>query len=176
MNIEGKKRHIDTLYYDYAMQDEDFRLAYTYHRGSVRYWSKWYNYLEVQASKKLIIKVNNRTQLKTECVIDIDPRPEEENRAFNKRHERALKIIKTLNEIKWRDYSTGSRGYHIHIYKRDIAYMTKIQREKWRSNLIMLCGGDPMKRGDNVMIALEGTPHWKTGRHKVLLETGGEWK
>ena len=75
---------------------------------------------------------------------------------------------KILNKkgVKYDCYSTGSRGYHIHLYIKDLLFMEKEERRTFRLNLITFFGAERQKASDGSPIALEGVPHWKSGKIK----------
>lgn len=135
-------------------------------------FSKWYNFFELQhIDRKAMIRYYNnfkvllardefinlashRSLLKNEVILDVD-----EKKNFTSIEEHARAICKGLIElgISFRVYSTGSKGYHIHCYSyRDIGNRTAI---------LSFFGCDVQKTG-KALIAIEGQPHWKSGKVK----------
>src|SRR3990167_9073 len=102
--------------------------------------------------------VNNRQILPCEIIIDIDESP-----SITK----AMLVIDRLNThgIRWKLYATGSRGYHLHVWIKDLLLLTPDERTIIRLKLLRNIGAglDLQKTTERVMIALEGAPHWKTG-------------
>lgn len=85
---------------------------------------------------------------------------------------------KKLNEIcdgldaygfSYKAYFTGSKGYHIHIFDDVLKKYEKVTRQKIRHYLISKFGCDTQKASENTMIALEDTPHFKTGNVKSMV-------
>lgn len=133
-------------------------------------WSKHIPYLELQhlndddtiphyygiTKKQFLQAANNRTTLQPEIVLDIEnPKQLPTIQAFlNKYH------------IEHECWTTGSRGYHIHIIEPELAQTTDKEAAAWKATFIRNFGADTMKKSTNAMIALENTPHWKTGKTK----------
>lgn len=134
-------------------------------------WTKHREVLECWESEKGIEwlgLVNNRQILPTEIVLDFDNQPtiEQMNWVCDK--------LNILN-IKYLAYFTGSKGYHIHIKDKQLATMTKQEKEYVRSKLIDSLGADMHKKSE-VMIALEDAPHWKTGKLKTKIRRSERWE
>lgn len=127
-----------------------------------------------------ITRVNNRTTLYNEIILDYDRLilPAE-----------VMSDLQVLSAITWCKkkkykyavYHTGSKGVHMHIYIDDLIGMNSHYRRDVRRRIISrFCGdigikpnfsGDYQKASDNVPIALEFAPHWKTGKTKVLVDS-----
>lgn len=137
-------------------------------------WSKHREVLECWESEKGIEwlgLVNNRQILPCEIVFDLDYNPtlEQVNHICDK--------LDALDE-NYIAYFTGSKGYHIHIKDRMLALMDKHNKEKYRLKLMKACsniGADLHKKSENVMIALEDAPHWKTGKLKTEIRRSAQW-
>lgn len=161
----NKKALLGNLYYDLSKQDENFKLAYAWKNkeGDI-IWSKHLTFFEAIENESFIEKCNNRSILKNELVLDIDL-PTDEAKI------KMIEITTKLKELKvpFKCYFTGSKGFHIHCFKRSWIYMNKLKREQEKSDIIEVLGCDKMKAKDYVMIAIEGVPHWKTGNKKELV-------
>ena len=149
------KAFLDKLFYEFDKQQGNLELAYAYldKEGNPKF-SKWKKYLEAQSDYKFILKVNNRTILPNEIVLDIEE-PE--------RFSEVLKGVKKEFEF-YEAYKTGSKGYHIHLwFSQDLTQEEKLY-------VIKEYGCDEQKASTRCMIALENVPHWKTGNIKTLIE------
>ena len=161
-NLQEKKDFLDNLYYCTCEQNYDFFLSCLWKVDDEVKSTKWKKFSECvflvdengnSEDKKIewfFKNINQRQILPFEIVLDIEER-------------NGIKEI--LNEIKkWNIefsvYDTGSRGYHIHIlYSRDLK-----KREK--TAIIKKSKADMQKDSNKTMIALENSPHWKTGKIK----------
>lgn len=126
-------------------------------------WSKHRSVLELWHEDwglEFLDEANNRQILLNELVIDIDEPPYRDN---------CDKVCDWLDKenITYSAYHTGSKGYHIHIFGSVIAEMTQQRRKEFRKWVLKACGADELKNSENVMIAIEGASHWKTGNPKV---------
>jgi hypothetical protein len=171
-----KKKLLDILYYDIGKQQCDFFICGTY--GN-RNFTKWKKYSEsimiidmIDGDNKFkdysyFIKINQRQILPNELVIDLEePERIKEvcKRIFYKVHETN---IKEANKINIKIYLTGSRGYHIHLF------FNEVMTQKEKEHIIELLGTDLQKCTEKCLIALEDSPHWKTGKKKK--EVSYEW-
>lgn len=153
-----KKEWLDYLFYKIGKQKYDFRLNGLIKTEDGAKSTKWKRYSEICFTINpwedyKIEWVNNRDILPIEVVIDL----EDAN---------LLEVVKKKlieNEIKpFYIFSTGSRGYHIHIfYGRELT-----QKEKLA--IIKYFYGDEQKAG-KTCIALEYAKHWKSGKEKELI-------
>jgi len=66
-------------------------------------------------------------------------------------------------------FSTGSRGYHLHCLVPELALLPKAEVKKFKAYVLKKYGADPAKATLRTMIAIEGSPHWKTGKPKTLV-------
>jgi hypothetical protein len=146
-----KKSWLDKLHYDFDKQRGNLELAYLQPEGPN---SKWIKHIDAQADEKFLEIANNRTILPNEIVIDIEE-PEQ--------FQGTLEQIKRDFEF-YSAYSTGSRGYHIHIF-----FEEPVDKEN-KKEVIEIYNGDKQKATERTMIALENCPHWKTGKNKTLIE------
>mgnify|MGYP001607309736 CR=1 FL=1 len=152
---EENKAWLDKLHYEKDKQQGNLEVAYSFlDKEKTPKWSKWRKYLDAQSDEKFLSKVNNRTILPNEIVLDI-----EEPEKFNG----ILEQVKRDFEF-YSAYKTGSKGYHIHLwFNRDLSCDEK-------KAVIKKYQTDEQKAGDRCMIALENCPHWKTGSPKILIE------
>lgn len=165
--INEKKKLLDHLYYDVGHQQYDFWLNGTYKVKDEIKFTKWKKYSECifpidfdgtsedKKAQKFFEQINQRQILPIEIVLDIEKKEDLDE------------IKKKLQELALGNYSiydTGSRGYHIHIYS--LFPVWKPVKEFF----IKIFRADIVKTGEKTMIALENTPHWKTGKTKRLLE------
>jgi len=150
-----KKSWLDKLHYDFDKQRGNLEVAQAFlDKEKNPKWSKWKKYLEAQGDEKFLSKVNNRTILPNEVVLDI-----EDTEKFSEIHEKVKKDFKFYSV-----YKTGSRGYHIHLwFDQDLTNEEKgAVIEEYKT--------DKQKAGKKCLIALENCPHWKTGNLKTILE------
>lgn len=144
----------------------DFKVAYAYTKpNGEKAWTKHRSVLECWHSDegiKFLARANNRNILKCEIVLDMDD---------NISEGRLAHICDEIENygLSYNAYFTGSKGYHIHIYSKQLAYRTEQQRERIREHLIKKFGCDPHKKSENTMIAMENRPHWKTGNTKSIV-------
>jgi len=144
----------------------DFRVTCTYKRqdGSKGFCS-WRGVLDCWHSDeglRFLSRVDNREILPCEIVLDVDERISEEYVHW---------ICENIEDYHFQyiAYFTGSRGFHIHIYVKELAFHSRYERENIRSFLIQKFGCDGMKKSDKCMIAMEDCPHWKTGIKKTMV-------
>ena len=67
----------------------------------------------------------------------------------------------------YQEWSTGSRGTHFHIRVNGLNALSDRERVMYRSKIIHIFGTDMAKK--NGFIAIEGKPHFKTGKVKTLI-------
>ncbi|HEC40009.1 hypothetical protein LCGC14_0509290 [marine sediment metagenome] len=151
-----KKAWLDELYYKLGKQQYDFRVCGLKKQSDGEVIStRWRKYSEVcfplePWESKRIDWINNREVLPCEIVIDLEEK------------EGIGEIVERLRGwgVKFYIFETGSRGYHIHIFfKRTLNSHEKLK-------IIRTLGADEQKAHDGSLIALENTPHWKTGKIK----------
>ena len=155
----NKKEWLDYLYYKVGKQNFDFFICglKLLPDGNV-FATKWKRYSEVcfplnPWESDRIDWVNQRQIFPNELVLDIEE-PEKLNPIIDR-----LKI----ENIPFECYSTGSRGFHIHlIFKKELDKTEKLF-------YIKEFGVDEQKAYSKTMIALENCPHWKTGKLKTKL-------
>ena len=159
----NKNSILGNLYYYKGKQNTNFRIFYNYKVDNEKRFSKWVHYLD--AEEKDINKATHRTILNNEVVLDFDP---EKNQTLEELKLIVLKVTDDLKSknIEYECYSTGSRGFHIHIFIYEMFSMTKNERYDFRLKLISHYGAEKLKANDNSPIALENIPHWKSGKIK----------
>ncbi|MBI2133634.1 hypothetical protein HYU11_03045 [Candidatus Woesearchaeota archaeon] len=112
-------------------------------------------------------KSNNRSLFEPELCLDLE-NPDLYSQVLEKLLGQCLVFS---------SYRTGSRGFHFRLIMSDFPLMTPEKRKNLRRRLTQHFGCDALKVSENVLIALEDAPHWKTGRPKELVfsnEGGGE--
>lgn len=156
-----KKQHLDFLFYKVGKQQYNFYLCGLQKIGDKTVATRWRKYSEVCFPIDIgedwkLNGINQRQILPNEVVLDLEDK------------ERIEGIILILKKKKtfFRAYATGSRGYHIHIFYRK--ELTELQKLK----IIQFYGADTQKASPKTMIALEFTPHWKSGKIKELIAYG----
>lgn len=160
----NKKEWLDYVYYEIGKQQTDFLLC-----GLKKLLNeeikatKWKKYSEVcfglnpwESNK--IEWINQRQILPNELVLDIENKED-----YNKIITELNTIFKDSLELSYFCYDTGSRGNHIHIFSK--YPITKETKDFFCKKF----GTDITKIGGKTMIALENTPHWKTGKIKTLI-------
>jgi len=120
----------------------------------------------------LLKHVNHRSIMKCELIFDIEY--EFKDTIFPPNHYYGFKLDQIYTALDktglpYKSYSTGSRGYHVHVFIRKLAYLRRRTREQLRETVIDEFGCDMQKYNDKCMIALEDAPHWKTGNLKTLI-------
>jgi len=156
-----KKGFLDKIYYDWGKQQYDFFLQYSEKDGINTKWRKYSEVcfdFETTKNHWFIKHCNQRQILLNEIVLDLEEK------------DSLPKIIKVLKKQKKKFYvyETGSRGYHIHIFSK-----TSLSEEK-KLSIIKLFGADEQKCYDKTLIAMENSPHWKSGKIKKRIEVDGD--
>jgi len=165
--MKTKNEILGLLYYKTGRQLTNFRIFHNYYIDNEKKFSKWVNYLD--ATEKDINKATHRTVLNNEIVLDFDPEKGQTLKDVTKKVKKVCFDLKKKGVI-YECFFTGSRGYHIHIFINDLLYMPKKERETYRKNIIRFFGAEIQKGNDNSPIALEGVPHWKSGKSKKRCE------
>lgn len=159
----GKSKTLGDLYYIKGKQVTNFRIFHNYLVDGEKMFSKWVYYLD--ATEQDIEAATHRTLLVNEIVLDFDP---EKDESFEHLTDRVKKVCYTLKKrkVEFVCYSTGSRGYHIHLFIRDLFFLEKEARRQFRVNIIKFFGAEIQKNSEGTAIALENVPHWKSGKIK----------
>jgi len=162
LELQAKKGLLDKMYFKDAKQF-NFYVCGTYvDKEGNKKFTKWKKYLDAVANIDVLnLEKNNWKDLKYfegidqrqiyphEIVLDL----EDPNQL-----DPIVEILKQWNFSVWK---TGSRGFHVHIlFNRN---MTTIEKE----NVVRLLGADVQKCSEKNLIALENTPHWKSGNKKT---------
>ncbi len=165
-NLIKKKFWLDYLFY-YINKQNDFRMNCITKKEDKIISSKYKKYSECifpidenamcENKENWIFfnNINNREILPNELVIDIE----------NNSQDNLNRIIKKIKEDKINNayvWTTHSRGYHIHIF-----FNKQLSKDE-KLYLIKRYEGDENKAG-NTMIALEFSPHYKSGKDKEMI-------
>jgi DNA-binding MarR family transcriptional regulator len=112
-------------------------------------------------SKEEKEQFNLRKQLPNEIILDIEEKYKAED------------VIKQLQEKKlsYEEWDTGSRGIHISIKFSNLAEQSLILRNRIRKYIINLYGCDESLAKESQWMALEHSPHFKTGKAKTLIDS-----
>jgi len=158
----NKKEWLDNLFYKIGKQQHDFLVCGLRKdkKGNTQS-TKWRKYSEVcfpidPWEDYKIPWINQRQILPIEIVIDLET-TEGIKEKINK--------LKEWN-VEFFLFATQSKGYHIHLFFKQTF------KPEEKSAVIKFFGGDLQKDANKTMIALEHTPHWKSGKIKqeVFLE------
>ncbi len=153
-----KKETLDKLFYEIGKQQFDFEVCGLCKdkEGNTKPKGKWIAYskvgFDVEKNKTEFNKINCRTILPIEIVLDIETR---------EGIEEILEIL-DKNNFYYRCYDTGSRGYHLHLF-----FDNELSEEE-KGEFIAVFNADMTKKSKRNVIALEEYPHWKTGNPKKL--------
>jgi len=162
---------LDFLYYKIGRQATDFQLQAQEKEG---FMSKRRTYSNIGFSKDMywLNKVNARTLLKNEVVLDLDPEKGESKEEFDAR------ITKTIEESAKEDSQyywvvKSNRGVHIHLIFKQMFSISDKQRIEFRKMLLKKYQADQIKHSDNVTINLEWSNHWKSGKKDEIIKQRG---
>ena len=152
----SKKQFLDYLFYEVGKQQYNFYLQCSKQDGGK---TKWRKYSEVcfdaenEKNKWFIENCNQRQILPCEVVLDLEDK---------EKLEPTIKELKELN-IYFYVYSTGSRGYHIHIF------FNRVLTTQEKLAIIRHFHADEQKAVEKTLIALENATHWKSEKIKEEL-------
>ena len=149
-------------------------------------WSNWFLYEDLihknpnesifvlgesMTVVEFIEKANNRTILDIEIMIDIDDVDGKTDPASIKQKAKEIASKLRFHGIKFEAFFSGSKSYHMSILVPELreAQLAEQKKREFKKYIIQLCGADLLKCSSRTMIALEGVPHWKTGRMKKEL-------
>ena len=124
-NLGEKIKLLGKLFYVVGNQNYDFELAFGYlDNGGNAKFSKWRKFKDVcfnpeeRGNKEFLEKVNNRSILPNEVVLD------EEDKI---KYDEIIEKLET-NKMFYYAYSTGSKGYHFHLfYNKDLNSEEKLK-------------------------------------------------
>ena len=165
--LKQKKAWLDHLYYDLGQQKYDFELAGTFKQkdGEIGF-SKWKKYSECifpcdfdgsaenWQDAAFFKQINQKQIISIEIVLDMEDK--------NQLPEIIQKLKKL--ELTYYIFSTGSRGYHAHLY-----FNEEVKQEK-KLAIIKFFGCDEQKDGERALIALEWANHWKSNKIKERIK------
>lgn len=161
----NRKAWLDELFYSIGRQWTNFKVTYTFRKDNEIIYTKWISYLDFQSNPTLYSKVNQRTLLINEIVLDYD----EDVSNYQK-------IIYDLKKRKFEFYAYSTKNnhcLHIHLFFGvQFGLLPEFKRKEYREALIRLYGCDSQLKTENHCIALENVPHWKTGDIKELIAYG----
>jgi len=141
------------FYITNSYKDKDGNLKWFKHRKVSECW-------ESEKDLWFLDKATHRSQTKNEIVLDFD-----EGDTFKNMND-TCDILESY-QLKYKSYSTGSKGYHVHIFLKEELH-PRIMKSI-RVFLIENNDCDIMKIRQNSMIAIENIPHWKSGKIKTLV-------
>jgi len=154
--VTEKRNYLDFLWNKYGHFDT--QVSKKLEDGTHQYWRRkpW---VEARDNFSYIKQINHRSIFPTEVVIDLEE-PELQKSVCEQL---------TKEGFSYYCYQTGSRGHHIHLQFPELVFYRKDFQKAFKQKLIERFCGDLAKAGTNCMIALELTPHWKTGNKKSML-------
>lgn len=160
--------YLDYLYYKIGKQAVDFELQQQEKDG---FMSKRRKYSEIGFKKDQywLPRVNARTIMSNEIVLDLDPFPEESSDSFKERIERTKKEVLKEKPDYWGIFQSN-RGVHIHLWYNKMFNWNYEKRKKCRIFFINKYGADLAKSSERVTISLEFKNHWKSGKIKEMIE------
>lgn len=159
----------------------NLRIAIANKNNDDIFWSKWISFEELMhkdqeeivwnglSKKEFIEKSNNRTILDIEVMLDFDEAP-----GFGKDKQAIKEFARQYLKLFWNKgfcfeaYTTGSKGIHVSLLFPELRNLNRSDRENFKKYFIKKHFADKIKYHDNCMIALEGSPHWKTGKIKEV--------
>lgn len=119
-------------------------------------WTEWKLYTE--CTEEELLQANLRQILPDELILD-----SESEEHFQSVYTR---LNNTFNSLQiWK---TGSRGYHVQIMLNKLSEQEPSIATAIRLFYINEFGMDKTKKSQNTMVALELSPHFKTGNPKTL--------
>jgi hypothetical protein len=188
---ETQEAYFYHLYNDLGCAD----LEISYNDG--KFWTKWIKFEDLVhlddeqkvasgLTKKQFIEIaNNRSVLDIEILYDFD---EGDNKSQKKDDifAYARKGIARLNAagIEGEAYYSGSKSIHYSVLVPALRNMSPYDRMKFKERALqpllnfykydgqtnVMFYADAMKKSKRCMIALEGAPHWKTGKLKQRID------
>jgi len=144
----------------------DFKVCGNYiDKFGEKRWTKHKSVLECWSDDlKFLDTVSHRQVLPYEVILDLD-----DKESIAKKED----ICDHLEELgeEFYCFSTGSKGYHIHIISKDICNLSDYHKKLLREQIYALSdiAFDELKASSKVMIAISSVPHWKSGKEKVLV-------
>ena len=159
-NLSKKIKFLKHLHKSYG----DFTIAYI-NKLTGEVWPRWKNYSECNGAE--IEQANLRALMPDEVMFDIES--EESHTYFLQKVDETGIKLKSL-------WKSGSKGWHGNAIYKELDTVSEAQRIKIREDIIREYKTDPAKKAG--LIALEYSPHFKTGVPKSILEKydGGDNK
>jgi hypothetical protein len=143
--------------------------------GDIR-WSKHFSVMEcwqTEAGIKFLETVNNRGGLDAEVRIDIDA-GERTPEVVRKQFDDACDTLDKMGK-SYLGFTSGSRGYHIHIFFEDLVSKDYTTVRAVKSYLVSKLGGEMLKINNSPMLTLEWSPNNKTGKLKLPIRGTAIW-
>lgn len=166
------------------------RVAHNYEEdGEIRF-SKWIDYntlMHLDPDERVegtymtrddfVAKATHRTILDIEVMLDIDEPADQAGLATIRETSAAIIAFLRKHGFSFVVHHTGNKSYHISFLHQDLRQRNETERKKLKSWILdESLGADAMKASDNQMIALEGAPHYRSGKPKkeVMCFVAGE--
>lgn len=130
--------------------------------------TRWRPWLWVREHPEWVKLTNQRLISRSEIVFDLDPGPNETPQTFQERIRATHRALRDKGFLILNAYTTGSRGVHIHTLLHGLEVLQPEMRRKVKSFYLHRYQADPAKSTPRCMIALEGEPHWKSGKPKEV--------
>lgn len=165
-----KKAFLDLLNNGMPYFSSDGNLELSYLNKATNTATRWRSWWEIREDAYLLRKSNQRLIGHPEVVFDIDPTEGEGSKDFEWRIKATIARLKRDGLLILGVFSTGSRGVHIHGLLLDLTRYSKEETFEIKRFLLKKYGADEQKATPRCMIALEGEPHWKTGKKKVMIQ------
>lgn len=156
-------RWLHILHYDYGGQcSYQQQVQYSYIKGQDKIFCKRKYLIDVTEQDKF----SHRTLFPFEIIIDLD-NPQPNTELFIQHTHMELEKAKVEHAF----FFSGNRGFHLHIFDKNIIKLSPREREEYRRKRIELITTDydKMLLVDSHMIAVEFSLHWKSGKPKQLL-------
>jgi hypothetical protein len=166
----GYLQELCNKYGDYKVargwKGADGDIIWTKHRSVMECWQS-------EEGIKWLDTVNNRGGLDCEVRIDIDA-GERTPEAVRKQFDDACDTLDRLDK-EYLGFTSGSRGYHIHLFFDDLVTKDRDTIRNIKSWLISKLGGELLKVNNSPMLTLEWSPNNKTGLPKLPIRGTAKW-
>lgn len=126
-------------------------------------WENWKKFDD--CSEEELEKANLRSILPVEVVLDLEQEIELDR----------IKLLLKAYKLNYYIWSTGSRGFHINLFFKDLDKFEKEARKEIRRVLIKRFRTDESKSSEDGLLAIENKKHFKTGREKILIDMKEGW-
>lgn len=151
------------FYITTSIKKENGEIIFWKHRSVLRCW-------ESEKGLYFLKNATHRTPLRTEVFLDLDDNP------TKYKLNSICELLKKEYEFKFKAYSSGGKGYHIHVRIPELVTSGFIEKriiENIKKTFITKFNCDLIKKSDKTMIALEGCPHWRNENIKTLISYWG---